>query len=78
MGGGPVAVALQSPGVTAQTHSSYGYALAGQTIGVSVPFQAVGNQPHSVVASSPGGGFPPQYTEKSPNLGQYDSHEEQI
>ena len=78
VGGGPVAVALQAPGVTAQTQSSFGYALAGQTAGVSVPFQTVGNQPHPMVASSPGRGFPPQCTEKSPNLGQCNSHKEQI
>ena len=77
-GGVPVAVPLPASGVTVQTQSSYGYALAGQTTGVPVPFQAVGNQPHPVGASSSGGGFPPQDTEKSPNLGQYVPLEEQI
>ena len=63
-----VAVPLQASGVAVQTQSSNGFALAGQTTGMPVPFQVVGNQPHPVVgATSPGGGFPPQYTEKSPN-----------
>ena len=70
--GFPVAVPLQAPGVTVQTQSFYGNPQAGQTNFVDpVPFQAVGNQPHPVVASSPCGDFPPQYTGKSSKLGQY-------
>ena len=77
-GGVPVAVPLPASGVTIQTQSSYGYALAGQTTGVPVPFQAVGGHPHPVGAISSGGGFPPQDTEKSPNPGQYAPPEERI
>ena len=77
-GGAPVAVPLPASGVTIQTQSSYGYALAGQTNGVPVPFQAVGGHPHCVGAISSGGGFTPQDTENSPNLGQYAPPEEKI
>ena len=64
--GVPVAVPLQVSGVTVQTQPFYGYPQAGQTgIGGPVPFQAFGNQPHHVVATSSGSDFPPQYTEKS-------------
>ena len=76
--GVPVAVPLPASGVTIQTQSSYGYALAGETTGDPVPLQAVGSQPRPVGANSPGGGFPPPDTEKSPNLGQYVPLEEQI
>ena len=72
VGGVPVAVPLQTSGITVQTQSSYDYALAGQTTGVPVPAQAVGNQPYPVVAT-----LPPQQTEKPPKLGQYISLEEQ-
>ncbi|XP_029202017.2 uncharacterized protein LOC114966354 isoform X2 [Acropora millepora] len=69
-GGDGVPVPLQVPGVTVQTQSFNGNPQAGQRNFVDpVPFQAVGNQPHPVVASSPC--FPPQHTEKSPKLGQY-------
>ena len=72
VGGVHVAVPLQTSGVTVQTQPSYDYAQAGQTTGVPVPLQAVGNQPHPVVAT-----LPPQQTEKPPKLGQYVSLEEQ-
>ncbi|XP_074607273.1 uncharacterized protein LOC141860157 isoform X2 [Acropora palmata] len=72
VGGVPVAVPLQTSGITVQTQSSYDYALAGQTTGVPVPAQAVGNQAYPVVAT-----LPPQQTEKPPKLGQYISLEEQ-
>ena len=73
-----VAIPLQASGVAVQTQSSNGSALPGQTAGVPVSFQVVGNHTHPVVgATSPGGGFPSQYTEKSPKLGQYISLEEQ-
>ena len=66
VGGGPVAIPMQASGVTGHTQSFYGYPQAGQTsIGGPVPFQAVASQPQHVVATSSGGGFPPQYTEKS-------------
>ncbi|XP_015749260.1 PREDICTED: uncharacterized protein LOC107329042 isoform X2 [Acropora digitifera] len=65
-----VAVPLQASGVAVQTQSSNGSALPGQTAGVPASYPVVG-------ATSPGGGFPPQYTEKSPKLGQYISLEEQ-
>lgn len=69
-GGDGVPVPLQVPGVTVETQSSYGNPQAGQRNFVDpVPFQAVGNEPHPVMASSPC--FPPQHTEKSPKLGQY-------
>ena len=73
-----VAVPLQASGVAVQTQSSNGSALAGQTTGVPVSFQVVGNPPYPVVgATLPGGGIPSQYTEQSPKLGQYISLEEQ-
>ena len=66
MGGVPVVVPLQGPGVTIQTQPFYGYPPAGQTtIGGPVHFQAVGNQPQLVVVPSPGGDIPPQFTERS-------------
>ncbi|XP_074607308.1 uncharacterized protein LOC141860177 isoform X1 [Acropora palmata] len=66
VGGGSVAVPMQASGVTFQTQAFYGYPQAGQTsIGGPVPFQAVASQPQHVVATSSGGDFPPQYTEKS-------------
>ena len=66
VGGGSVAIPMQASGVTVQTQPFYGYPQAGQTsIGGPVPFQAVASQPQHVVATSSGGGFPPQYTEKS-------------
>ena len=65
VGGGPVAIPLQASGVTFQTQPFDGYPQHGQTtIGGPVAFQAVGNQPHRVVATSPGD-FPQQHTEKS-------------
>ena len=71
VGGGPVAIPMQAPGVTGQTQPFYGYPQAGQaTIGGPVPFQAVGNQPQLVVVPFPGGGFPPQYTEHSQQVPQ--------
>ena len=66
VGGGSVAVPMQASGVTFQTQAFYGYPQAGQTsIGGPVPFQAGASQPQHVVATSSGGDFPPQYTEKS-------------
>ena len=60
--GVPVAIPLQASGVTVQTQPFYGYPQAGQTnIGDPVHFQAVANHPHHVVATSSGGGVPPQY-----------------
>ncbi|KAK2548964.1 hypothetical protein P5673_030712 [Acropora cervicornis] len=52
VGGVPVAVPLQTSGITVQTQSSYDYALAGQTTGVPVPAQAVGNQAYPVSSTS--------------------------
>ena len=67
--GVPVVIPLQGPGVTFQTQPFYGYPPAGQAaIGGPVHFQAVGNQPQFVVMPAAGGGFPPQYTEVSPQV----------
>ena len=64
--GVPVGIPVQASGVTVQTQPFYGYPQAGQTnIGDPVPLQAVGNQPHHAVATSPSSDFPPQYAEKS-------------
>ena len=64
--GVPVAIPVQASGVTVQTQPFYGYPQAGQTnIGGPVPFQAVGNQPHQVVATSSGEDFPPDCSETS-------------
>ena len=66
MGGGSVVIPMQASGVTVQTQPFNGYPQAGQTsTGGPVPFQAVASQPQHVVATSSGGDFPPQYTEKS-------------
>ncbi|XP_029205612.2 uncharacterized protein LOC122947072 isoform X2 [Acropora millepora] len=72
VGGGPVAIPMQAPGVTGQTQPFYSYPQAVQTtVGGTVPLQAVSDQPHLVLA-------PPQHTEKAPKPGQYVPLEEQI
>ena len=78
VGGVPVAIPVQAPGVTVHSQPFYGYPQAGQTtIGGPVPFQAVGNQPHLVVATAPGV-TAPQDTEASHKPGEYAPLQEQI
>ncbi|XP_074607296.1 uncharacterized protein LOC141860170 isoform X1 [Acropora palmata] len=79
VGGVPVAIPMQAPGITVHTQPFYGYPQAIQTtIGGPVPFQAAGNQRHLVVATAPGEVAAPQHTGESQKLGQYAPLQEQI